>query len=195
MNKIIQTSNETLHQTQTVKPEALELISSLGSSLQFSIETINDEQCVVAQVSDLTPEIKTTFEGAGESDEPLITSDWKSLRTEIARLGGAGDTEVQAVRTGETGRQKTIRVGFFGLQNGEELMEVVTALNTKRKGEGVVAEEGLPESIAYVPENILIATREMRQNTVEEIQSVKEAGLAAHSAGALATGSAVGLHN
>jgi hypothetical protein len=191
MNKQTSIPSETLQQPKEFNPRALEMIalaSESDDSLRFEVTDIAGEQCVVAQVIDLSPEMKATFEGAGESDEPDLKRDWTTWKRELELLGGAGDTEIQAVRTGKTGRQKEIQVAFFGLHNAEELKHAMDELNDLRKQDGIVPEDGLPEDIAYLPINLLVATRIMRENSAEDIQRINSAQNAARNAGALALG-------
>jgi hypothetical protein len=177
--------------TREFNPKALEMISMVSDepdSLTLSVEDIGGEQCLVARVVDLTAEMKAVFEGAGESNEVDLISDWKSWRSELESYGGTGDTEIQAVRTGKTGRQKEIQVAFFGLHNVEELKHAMDELNYIRKQEAIIAEDGLPEDIAYLPINLLVATRIMRENSTEELQRINAAQNDARNAGALALG-------
>lgn len=183
--------NESLIQTNEFNPRALELIalcSDSDDSVRFSITDIDGAQCVVAQIIDLNSEMKATFEGAGESEDEDLKRDWFTWQRELELVGGAGDTEVQAVRTGKTGRQKEIQVAFFGLHNAEELKYSMDVLNSLRKQDGVPPEEGLPEDIAYLPINLLVATKIMRENSAEELRGIKLAQDAARNAGALALG-------
>lgn len=185
------TSIENTQQPKEFNPRALEMIalaSESDNSLRFEVTEIAGEQCVVAQVIDLSPDMKATFEGAGESDEKDLNRDWTIWRRELEMFGGAGDTEVQAVRTGKTGRQKEIQVAFFSLHNASELMSAVTELNKLRKLDGIEPQEGLPENIAYLPDNLLVATKILRENSAEELQAISAAQNAARNAGALALG-------
>lgn len=184
-------SSEQLQSTQTVNPRVLELISSLSEapdSLRLTVDDIGGEQCVVAQIVDLTQEVKNAFEGQPESDDDNLKRDWNLLRHDIENLGGVGDTEVQAVRSGETGRQKEIQVALFGIHNATELMENIFGLNELRKADGVEAQEGLPENLAYLPDNLLVATKQLREDSAEELRAVVSARNAAVESGVIAVG-------
>jgi len=127
--------------------------------------------------------MKAVFEaGAGETDDEDLQRDWTSWSNEV----GGADIEIQAFRAGKTGRQKEIQVAFFGIHNETELMQAVAELNDTRREDGVEAEEGLPGKIAYLPDNILVATREMRANSMDEILENKAAQDTAVAAGTLA---------
>jgi hypothetical protein len=178
-NKQTHPTNEVLQQHQAIDPRVLDLIASLGETLHLSIVDIGGEQCAIARVNDLNPDIKETFDGAGESTDSLLVSDWKSLKTEIELLGGAGDTDVQAVKTGKTASKKEVQVALFGIHNAAELMQAVGELNDIRREDGVKAQEGLPEHLAYLPDNILIATKEMRSRSIEEFERIEAARVAA----------------
>lgn len=183
------TPTQEIDKSSRSNARALELISSLSEepdALRLSVVDIGDEQCIVAQVCDLTPEMKATFEGAGESEDDQLSRNWREFERDVESLTGADNIEMQAVRTGKTGRQKEIQFALFGLHNANELMESVHELNYLRKQDGLEPQEGLPDNIAYLPDNLLVATKELRSNSEAEFRALVATRDAAISAGAAA---------
>lgn len=189
--QIVEKPHEQLTAFDNVNPRVFEVIAGLSNepdALALSIEHIGDEQCVVARVNQLTDEMKADFEGAGESDDETLRRNWRDISNDISGLGGAGDTEVQAVRTGQTGRQKEIQIALFGIRNAEELMQKIHELNQLRKEDGIQPQEAVPEDLAYLPDSLLIATRDLRQQSAEELRRVTDSRNQAVGAGVLAVG-------
>lgn len=187
-----QNKNESSREPKPVNPRILEMLASASTapeSLRFNITDIGGEQCLTVQIVKLSDELKATFEGAGESQDKDLRRDWLSLYRDLELLGGDEGVEVQAVRTGETGRQKELQAAIFGIHSGVELMDAVYALNDLRKSDGVEPEEGLPANIAYLPENILVATKEFRANSAAELEGIAAAQRIAREMGAVATSS------
>jgi hypothetical protein len=154
---------EQKREPQPFNPRAFDALSASAGNVEFQIDEIAGEQCLLVALTDLSEGAKEAFD-ASKSDNKNA---WRSWQNELASLAGDEGVEADTVYTGQTGRQKTIILSLFGVHNSSEVMANLHALNDMRRAEGAEALEGVPAELAYLPENLLMATLDIREQVGE----------------------------